>query len=147
VGLQRMFAHETERPDTTTDSPRATGMSSHYSSSGFATSPAESEPPHYSRDLTTNTITFSSPTVQREAESAPAADPAPDTTAPEPAAAPASAAPAVSIASAVTAAAAGGKELDVDNLVSSIYDTLAARLRAELWQDRERAGVLMDLGR
>jgi hypothetical protein len=51
------------------------------------------------------------------------------------------------MASAVTAAAGPGKELDVDNLVNNIYDTLAARLRAELWLDRERAGALMDLGR
>jgi hypothetical protein len=32
-------------------------------------------------------------------------------------------------------------------LVNRLYDPLAARLRAELWLDRERAGVLMNLHR
>jgi hypothetical protein len=47
------------------------------------------------------------------------------------------------------AAATGGKggETDVDDLVSKLFDPLAARLRAELWLDRGRAGVLMDLQR
>ena len=47
-------------------------------------------------------------------------------------------------APAVSRPAAAG---DVDELVNRLYDPLAARLRAELWLDRERAGVLMDLGR
>lgn len=44
-------------------------------------------------------------------------------------------------------AAAEVPPLDPAELVDTIYDTLAARLRAELWLDRERAGTLMDLPR
>lgn len=36
---------------------------------------------------------------------------------------------------------------DVDELVGRLYEPLAARLRAELWLDRERAGALMGLHR
>jgi hypothetical protein len=36
---------------------------------------------------------------------------------------------------------------DPTELVNRIYDTLAARLRSELWLDRERAGVLLDVQR
>lgn len=84
-------------------------------------------------------VTFNAPTVQRDAEpgesftpaEAPAALDTPEIPAtPVPAPAPVSAAP------------AGG---DIDELVNRLYDPLAARLRAELWLDRERAGVLMDL--
>jgi hypothetical protein len=53
-------------------------------------------------------------------------------------------APAAATAPAASGAPGGG---DVDELVNRIYDPLAARLRAELWLDRERAGVLMDLER
>jgi hypothetical protein len=47
------------------------------------------------------------------------------------------------------AGTAGGSALptNVEELVNRIYDPLAARLRAELWMDRERAGVLMNLHR
>ena len=38
-------------------------------------------------------------------------------------------------------------EWDGGERYNRLYDPLAARLRAELWLDRERAGVLMDLGR
>jgi hypothetical protein len=56
------------------------------------------------------------------------------------------AAPASAAATAPAASGAPGGG-DVDELVNRIYDPLAARLRAELWLDRERAGVLMDLER
>ena len=95
-----------------------------------------------SYDPGTNTITFAPPVVQRAAENPSAApEPAPE---PAPVATPAVAA----VAGAAPAAAAGhGGGGDVDELVNRLYDPLAARLRAELWLDRERAGVLMDLGR
>jgi hypothetical protein len=84
-------------------------------------------------------ITFDSPVMQREAE--PAAAPAED----------AGAAPAASTgpAQGADAGSAGGPALptNVEELVNRIYDPLAARLRAELWMDRERAGVLMNLHR
>jgi hypothetical protein len=83
------------------------------------------------------TITFDSPVLQREAE--PAAAPPQDV----------GAAPAASTGPAQGAGAAGGAALptNVDELVNRIYDPLAARLRAELWMDRERAGALMNLHR
>jgi hypothetical protein len=89
------------------------------------------------------TITFDSPVLQRAAE--PVAAPAED----------AGAAPAASTGPAQGAdagsggGAAGGAALptNVEELVNRIYDPLAARLRAELWMDRERAGVLMNLHR
>jgi hypothetical protein len=90
---------------------------------------------HY--DTATNTITFGAPTIQRAPDSTPPAEASTETP-------PVSASPstALSVAPATTSA-----EPNVDELVNRLYDPLAARLRAELWLDRERAGVLMDLGR
>jgi len=62
------------------------------------------------------------------APSEPAAESAP--------AAPASAAPAP--------AAAGTSPTDLDEMARRLYEPLSARLRAELWLDRERAGVMSD---
>ena len=42
---------------------------------------------------------------------------------------------------------AAAPQRDPAELVDRIYDTLAARLRSELWLDRERAGALMDIHR
>jgi hypothetical protein len=47
-------------------------------------------------------------------------------------------------AAAAPGAAAGP---DVDELVRRLYEPLAARIKAELRLDRERAGVLTDLRR
>lgn len=144
VGLQRMFESTTRRADNATpfepkgSAPKGAPSAPFRSADADSNDPDAAVPtfetpgPRY--DAGTNTITFSSPTVQREAESAP----------PSPEPAPATATPTVSSAPAGPGPAPGG---DVDELVNRLYDPLAARLRAELWLDRERAGVLMDLGR
>jgi hypothetical protein len=41
-------------------------------------------------------------------------------------------------------AAAETKPADLDELARRLYEPLTARLRAELWLDRERAGVMSD---
>jgi hypothetical protein len=142
VGLQRMFEqHTAKRPDSATHLGVGSASASPTSATaGSYSGSPESAPPGFeasepSYDASTNTITFSPPTVQRETE---AASPSPEAA---PAAAPA---PAPTAAPAASGPAPGG---DVDELVNRLYDPLAARLRAELWLDRERAGVLMDLGR
>ncbi len=56
-------------------------------------------------------------------------------------AAPASA-PSASSAPAAPGGSAGG---DIEEMARRLYEPLSARLRAELWQDRERAGLLTDL--
>jgi hypothetical protein len=83
------------------------------------------------------TVTFGSAVAQRAVDDGPTPDspmaaPSTPTTAPEPSQ------PATSVPAA--------KE-DPAELVNRIYDTLAARLRTELWLDRERAGVLMGVHR
>ena len=60
----------------------------------------------------------------------------------EPAAESAPAAPASSAAPAP--AAAGTSPTDLDEMARRLYEPLSARLRAELWLDRERAGVMSD---
>ena len=75
------------------------------------------------------------------AESLPATEPAPDGgAASETAEAPAPAAGTSSSAVAPPAAPAA----DVDEMARRLYEPLVARLRAELWLDRERAGVFGD---
>ncbi|WP_155944219.1 hypothetical protein [Mycobacterium sp. 360MFTsu5.1] len=89
------------------------------------------------------TVTFDSPVAQREMQSAP--DPvvqAAAENAPPQGDAPTPGAPA---AAAASGHAPSPKE--VDELVGRLYEPLAARLRAELWLDRERAGALMGLHR
>ena len=119
MSLQRMFEHTARFAD---DAPGSAAPST-----GIAGPSYESA---------TNTIMFPPVSVQREPESAPS----PTESAPSPAPAPT-----------VTATAGPSPTLqpagDVEELVNRLYDPLAARLRAELWLDRERAGVLMDLGR
>jgi hypothetical protein len=139
VGLQRMFEQRTARRiEDTTDCRASDAASVGFDSA--ASSASDSGVPRFetsgrSHEPTANTITFSSPTVQREPEvAAPSPEPAP------------TAAPAATTISA-SAAAGPAPSQDVDELVNRLYDPLAARLRAELWLDRERAGVLMDLGR
>ena len=70
------------------------------------------------------------PPVQRAAESAPAAE---------------SPAPAPAPAGAGAGAAAGAPEVNLDDLAQKLFDPLSARLKAELWLDRERAGFVTDL--
>ena len=83
------------------------------------------------------TVTFGSAVAQRAVDDVPPPDPpmaasTTPTTASEP--------------SQPAAAVPAAKE-DPAELVNRIYDTLAARLRTELWLDRERAGVLMGVHR
>lgn len=142
LGLQRMFAQAVRQVDGTGarplfDTPTASSRPvDDGGSSGAWPTPFESDSGHHF-DTGTNTITFGQPTIQREATEAPPADAPP--VAAEPAAT-VSAAPA-------SAAMPTGLPTDVEELVSKLYDPLAARLRAELWMDRERAGALMDIGR
>ena len=119
MSLQRMFEHTARFAD---DPP------------GSAAPSTGTAGPSY--ESATNTITFPPVSVQREPESAPS----PTESAPSPAPAPTATATA---GPSPTPQPAG----DVEELVNRLYDPLAARLRAELWLDRERAGVLMDLGR
>jgi hypothetical protein len=44
-----------------------------------------------------------------------------------------------------TPAAGGPAGADLDEMARRLYEPLSARLRAELWQDRERSGLLTDL--
>ena len=75
---------------------------------------------------------------------APAAEP-PVAEPPAPAAAPA--APATAATGAAAGAAAGGSSspTEVDALVRKLYDPIVRRIKAELRQDRERAGRALDL--
>ena len=41
-------------------------------------------------------------------------------------------------------APAGAAPTDLDEMARRLYEPLSARLRAELWLDRERAGVMSD---
>lgn len=159
VGLQRMFGQSVQRADDVhpAGAPHSSPEASRMSASSIGARETRSWPStldgvsgsHY--DSATNTITFGQPTVQRApsdtpppTEEAPRAEP---TSAP-PSDGPASAAAApVTAVAAVSAAASAVPAVNVDELVSKLYDPLAARLRAELWLDRERAGSLMDMGR
>ena len=83
---------------------------------------------------------FSSVQLQEADESAPpATEPGADM-----AASTASATPSSTPTSGLPAAAAGAKPADLDELARRLYEPLSARLRAELWLDRERAGVMSD---
>lgn len=87
-------------------------------------------------------VSFEQHSVQRDAEPSESSGAA---TEPDPSQASVTAAPAAPVApqaAAGEAAPAGG---NIDELVNRLYDPLAARLRSELWLDRERAGALMDL--
>jgi hypothetical protein len=64
---------------------------------------------------------------------APAAEPTTDTPSTPP------------VSSSAAPAASGAKPPDLDELARRLYEPLTARLRAELWLDRERAGVTSDL--
>jgi hypothetical protein len=126
VSLQRMFEHTARTaagPEPTTDTSTATNA-----------------------DPGVCTVTFDSPVVQREpdGDAAPAVAPAGAPIAQEPPAGGGAA-----TAATATTQAGGGvpATTNIQELVNQIYDPLAARLRAELWLDRERAGVLMDLRR
>jgi hypothetical protein len=81
---------------------------------------------------------FTSVQLQSASESSPpASEPATDT----------SAAPPVTTPVPPPAAGGGGAapSADLDEMARRLYEPLTARLRAELWLDRERAGVTSDL--
>ena len=40
---------------------------------------------------------------------------------------------------------AGGPAANLDEMARRLYEPLAARLREELWLDRERAGLMSDV--
>ena len=120
MSLQRMFEHT-----ATVHTEDATG------SDPGGSAPTAAAPAH---EVGTRTITF--PAVQREPEPEPASQ-----------APPPSAPAAAETTAAAAAPAAAPQATDVEEMVNRLYDPLAARLRAELWLDRERAGALMDLGR
>jgi hypothetical protein len=143
IGLQRMFDGAVRRASSdgsagatqsrgVDDAPTGLAAVQNYGESG----------PHY--DHVTNTITFGEPTIQRAPEHAAPEPPGP-TEPPEPTQPPA--VPVPPSTSLSMTPSTSPPEANVDELVNRLYDPLAARLRAELWQDRERAGVLMDLGR
>ena len=71
--------------------------------------------------------------------------PAPTPAESSPAPGPAESAPAASPAPGAPAATAGGgpSARDLDEMARRLYEPLSARIRAELWLDRERSGVLM----
>jgi len=123
MSLQRMFgdfARPATEPDLTP--PRATG-----------------EP------AAVQAVTFDGPTVQREVTSDPDSIPFAQAVSEQVAAEHTQPAPAGAAAAAVHGPAQA--PADVDELVGRLYEPLAARLRAELWLDRERAGALMGLHR
>jgi hypothetical protein len=80
------------------------------------------------------------PAVQRSTSGAPAATEV--QLAPADAPAPSGPAPAASGAAAAPGGAPGAN--DIEEMARRLYEPLSARLRAEFWQDRERAGLLTD---
>ena len=79
---------------------------------------------------------FTSVQLQSAGEAPPpASEPATDT----------SAAPPVTTPVLPPAAGGGASPVDLDEMARRLYEPLTARLRAELWLDRERAGVTGDL--
>jgi hypothetical protein len=117
MSLQRMFEHTARQIETPMDASNETAT-----------------PPN---QQASNAITFTPASIQREVENETASPPTEPTAVAAPSAGATTASPGAS-------ALGGG---DVEELVNWIYDPLAARLRTELWLDRERAGVLMDLER
>ncbi len=55
------------------------------------------------------------------------------------------AAPPPTASAAPAPAPAGAPPTDLDEMARRLYEPLSARLRAELWLDRERAGVMSDV--
>ncbi|WP_285031748.1 hypothetical protein [Mycolicibacterium sp. lyk4-40-TYG-92] len=112
----------------------------------FAQPVPEPETRHPSADSehsSSQTVTFDSPVAQREMQSAP--DPVVQAAAES--APPQHDSPAPGAPPAAAASGHASSPAEVDELVGRLYEPLAARLRAELWLDRERAGALMGLHR
>ncbi|OBB62095.1 hypothetical protein [Mycolicibacterium monacense] len=126
VPLQRMFEH-TAAPPGPRDRPSA--------ATPFPLPPSVTQYDGYTE------VSFDQHSVQRDADPSESPDPPDEPAVPQ---APVTATPAASPAAIGGVPAAGG---NIDELVNRLYDPLAARLRSELWLDRERAGVLMDLRR
>ncbi|MEO7587030.1 MAG: hypothetical protein ABIS84_03275 [Arachnia sp.] len=76
--------------------------------------------------------------VQAKAD-APVATPASELPSPPP--------PVATDAPAIPAAAASGAKDNMDEMARRLFEPLSARLRAELWLDRERAGLIADVRR
>lgn len=110
-----------------------------------APEPDADTPRQPSEPATAQTVTFDAPAVQRAADSDP--DSILSAQAVSEQAAPEHAPSAPAAAAAGAAHGPGQTPADVDELVGRLYEPLAARLRAELWLDRERAGALMGLHR
>lgn len=127
VPLQRMFEHSAAPPDPR-DRPSA--------ATPFPPPASVTQHDGYKE------VSFDQHSVQRDAEPSESPTPAEEPGVPP---APVTATPAASPATTGGAAPAAGG--NIDELVNRLYDPLAARLRSELWLDRERAGVLMDLRR
>jgi hypothetical protein len=101
---------------------------------GFAAMFAASDEPHFTE------VPIPGAELQRDAEAAAApaaAEPTPDTAPAAP-----SAGPAVGGSPPPAAPATG---VDLEEMARRLFDPLSARLRAELWLDRERAGLVTDL--
>lgn len=98
---------------------------------------------------------FTEVVLQREADAPPAPPPAvQEPAAHEPAAQPsvageAAAAPAAPVAAAASSPLPGGRPTgsQLEELAQLLYEPISARIRAELWLDRERAGLMVDLRR
>jgi hypothetical protein len=122
MSLQRMFEQSTAvHTDGAADS-----------------SPNRPDPAPRSRSVEADTPTVTLPNIQREP------DPGPEQAAPPEQ--PPAPSPVPSAASA-TPNAGASPPVDIEEMINRMYDPLAARLRGELWLDRERAGALMDLTR
>jgi hypothetical protein len=95
---------------------------------------AEGHPGYTTVQLQTATTPAAASPPTDEPEAAPAAPPA-ETTAPSIAAA---------AASPGAAPTAGAAAAQLDEMARQLFEPLSARLRAELWLDRERAGLVSD---
>jgi hypothetical protein len=98
---------------------------------------AEEHPGYTTVQLQTATEPPPTSPPPEDQTAAPAAEPPVETAAPSPTAAAAAGA----VAAAPTAGAAAA---DLDEMARRLFEPLSARLRAELWLDRERAGLVTD---
>jgi hypothetical protein len=136
----------TEAHQVLADSARPMSLQRMFGDFGqSATGEGVTHPRGHDERLAVPTTTFDAPTAQREVESAPTPIPLAQRISDDP---PAEQAPPAPAAAAPAAAPAPAQApTNVDELVGRLYEPIAARLRAELWLDRERAGALMNLHR
>ncbi|TFV61596.1 hypothetical protein E4P42_01515 [Mycobacterium sp. PS03-16] len=140
----RLFDTAAPSPALVADSPKPMSLQRIFARPAAPATPGDDAPSGAPATVTQHDgyteVSFAPAQVQREAEEtgesdAPAAPPAAQDAAPTSAAA---------VPPAPSPAPAGP---NIDELVNRLYDPLAARLRSELWLDRERAGALMDVRR